>query len=100
MDTCVDTPLGRVRVRLVREGLVLSERGGFEAAWVQGGEPETEVLSLEAFRSLVKSRLRALYVEEHGFAPNTVTLNLASHQLVDDVLGWTKLNYPSKGPGF
>lgn len=91
----VRTPLGVVRVRLEREGLDLGERGGFEACWAEDGD-EHGVSGLEAYREVVKRYLAGLYRERHGRAPGGVTLNLASHQLLDDLTGWTKLNAPPR----
>ena len=87
----VRTLLGIVRVTLNRVDLDLGERGGFEARWATDSE-EAEVLGLEAYRAVVKLYLAELYRHRHGRAPGTVTLNLASHQLLDDVGGWAKLN--------
>ncbi len=88
----VRTALGVCEVRLGRRGLELGDRGGFEARWA-GAEGETEALGLEAFRACVKAQLRALYEEQHGRPPGVVALNLASFQLLDDLQGWTKLNW-------
>lgn len=87
----VRTLLGVVRVNLEREGLDIGERGGFEAHWVENRDG-AEVLGLEAYREVVKLYLTELYRHRHGRAPGTVTLNLASHQLLDDLGGWAKLN--------
>lgn len=96
MRHLVRTPLGVCEVTLEREGLALGDRGGFEARWVAGYD-EADVLGLEAYRRVVKSYLAALYRAEHGRDPGGVTLNLASHQLIDDLTGWTKLNWRPGG---
>ena len=91
----VRTLFGVVQVTLNRVDLDLGERGGFEACWAAdygGTYDENEVLGLEAYRAVVKLYLDELYRHRHGRAPGTVTLNLASHQLVDDLGGWAKLN--------
>ena len=91
----VRTHLGVVRVTLDRVDLDLGERGGFEARWAADyaeDYSENEVLGLEAYRAVVKLYLAELYRTRHGRAPGTVTLNLASHQLADDLGGWAKLN--------
>lgn len=97
----VRTLLGVASVRLERTSLDLGERGGFEARWAAaytgdadytGDYDENEVLGLEAYREVVKIYLAELYRHRHGRAPGTVALNLASHQLLDDLGGWAKLN--------
>ena len=91
----VRTLFGVVQVTLNRVDLDLGERGGFEACWAADyaeDDDENEVLGLEAYRAVVKLYLDELYRHRHGRAPGTVTLNLASHQLVDDLGGWAKLN--------
>lgn len=96
MRHLVRTPLGVCVVTLAREGLGLGDRGGFEAHWwVEGAEAytEAEVIGLEAYRQVVKTYMAELYREQHGQEAGTVTLNLASHQLIDDLTGWTKLNW-------
>lgn len=92
MSHLVRTPLGVCVVTLERGNLDLGERGGFDAVWADG-YAETEVLPLEDFRRLVKTHLGELYRARHGRDPGGVTLNLASHQLIDDLTGWTKLNW-------
>lgn len=87
----VRTLLGVAAVRLEREPLDLGERGGFEASWA-ADYPENEVLGLEAYRAVVKLYLAELYRRRHGRDPGGVALNLASHQLLDDLGGWAKLN--------
>lgn len=87
----VRTPLGVCEVSLAREGLDLGARGGFEARWAEN-VAEDEVVGLEPYRRLVKAYLADLYKERHGQEPGSVTLNLASHQLIDDLVGWTRLN--------
>jgi hypothetical protein len=87
----VRTPLGVCEVNLAREGLDLDARGGFEARWATEYD-EAGVVGLEPYRRLVKTYLADLYKERHGQEPGSVTLNLASHQLIDDLVGWTRLN--------
>jgi hypothetical protein len=82
MKHLVRTPLGVCEVTLAREGLDVDERGGFEARWANP-YAATEVMELES----------ELYRIRHGCDPGSVTLNLASHQLIDDLVGWTKLNW-------
>lgn len=96
MRHLVRTPLGVCDVTLEREGLALGDRGGFEARWAAGYD-EADVLGLEAYRRAVKTYLAALYRAEHGRDPGGVALNLASHQLIDDLTGWTKLNWRPGG---
>jgi hypothetical protein len=91
MKHLVRTPLGVCEVSLAREGLDLGARGGFEARWATGYD-EAEVVGLEDYHRLVKAYLAGLYKKRHGLEPGSVTLNLASHQLSDDLVGWTKLN--------
>lgn len=86
----VRTTLGVCEVKLARDGLDLDERGGFSARWA---EADGETLDLEAYRRVVKAHLADLYRARHGRDPGSVTLNLASHQLIDDLVGWTKLNW-------
>ena len=88
----VRTTLGVCWVRLERSGLDLDERGGFTARWADGAEAE-EVLELDTYRKMVKTYLAELYKMRHGHEPGGITLNLASHQLIDDLEGWTKLNW-------
>ena len=92
MRHLVRTPFGVCAVTLERQGLDLGDRGGFDAAWADT-YAEAEVLSLEDFRRLVRTYLAELYRAQHGRDPGSVTLNLASHQLIDDLTGWTKLNW-------
>lgn len=87
----VRTTLGVCEVTLGRGGLDLGERGGFSARWADP-TPETEPLDLESYRQVVKAYLAELYRARHGHEAGSVTLNLASHQLIDDLTGWTKLN--------
>ena len=89
----VKLPLGSVVVTLDRRGMGLGERGGFEAQWASQGENE-QMLGLEAYRRIVKAHLKEVYLEEEKREPPKITLNLASHQLIDDITGWTKLNAP------
>lgn len=85
----VRLPLGVVEVRVDRRGMATGDRGGFEARWADDpGEP----LERDAFRAEVKTHLRAVAEAEVGRTPTGPTLNLAAHQLVDDVEGWTHLN--------
>lgn len=89
----VRAPLGVVAVTLDRRGIGLGERGGFEARWALPEEVEEgEVLGLEPYRRVVKAHLQEVYLEEEKREPPGITLNLASHQLTDDLTGWTKLN--------
>lgn len=92
----VTLPLGLVEVRLERQGLGLSERGGFEVKWASGCG---DALSEETYRTLIKTHLREVYVMQEQAEPSSITLNLASHQLLDDLKGWTKLNYHTKPSG-
>ncbi len=87
----VHTPLGVCEVSLAREGLDLGARGGFEVRWASGYD-EAEVVGLEDYRRLVKAYLTDLYKKRYEQEPGSVTLNLASHQLIDDLVGWTRLN--------
>ncbi|ADI13968.1 hypothetical protein [Truepera radiovictrix] len=90
----VRTPLGVCAVTLSRRGLGLGDRGGFEARWAGDDERQGgEVLGLEPFRERVKVHLQAVYRAQHGRDPGAVALNLASHQLVDDLVGWSRLNW-------
>ena len=91
LEHLVRLPLGVVLVKLERRGLSLGERGGFEARWA---EEKGEVLGLEPYRKIVKEHLREIYRRQEGGEPGGVTLNLASHQLIDDLVGWSKLNAP------
>ncbi len=77
----------------------LDERGGFSARWTEtnGVEAEGDVLELEAYRLIVKAYLADLYRKQHGHEPGSITLNLASHQFIDDLTGWTKLNWQPPG---
>jgi hypothetical protein len=85
----VKLPLGHVVIALNREGLELSDRGGFEVRWAEG---EANALTLEDYRGIVKTHLRNVYKKQTGQEPPSITLNLASHQLMDDITGWSKLN--------
>lgn len=91
----VSLPLGVVNVRLERRGLTLVERGGFEAAW---SLDTATGLDREAYRAIVKAHLHDVYLAKEGREPSSIPLNLASHQLLDDIEGWTKLNFHTK-PG-
>ena len=97
-EQLVRTTLGICRVTLQREGMALEERGGFTAQWTdrradERAEAEGDVLGLEDYRRVVKAYLADLYRDRYGREPSGVTLNLASHQLLDDLQGWTKLNW-------
>jgi hypothetical protein len=86
-------PLGVVSVTLSRYGLELGDRGGFEAAWARSDET---ALTQEEYRAVVKEHLREVYKTQTGQEPPNVTLNLASHQILDDIIGWSKLNHASQ----
>ena len=94
LEHLVKAPLGTVIVTLDRWGMGLGERGGFGARWATPDEGQ-RVLGLEAYRRLVKAHLKEVYLEQEQREPPNITLNLASHQLIDDLTGWTKLNAPS-----
>lgn len=89
----VALPPGLAEVRLNRWGLDLAERGGFDAVWAEEAELAREVLTLEAYRLLAKRHLREVYRSAHGRDPAATLLNLASHALSDDLVGWSKLNH-------
>jgi hypothetical protein len=94
LEHLVEAPLGRVVVLLGRWGLELDARGGFEARWaVAADEARLVVTPLEDYRVVTKEHLREVYRLQVGCEPAGIVLNLASHQLVDDLVGWTKLNY-------
>lgn len=78
---------------LNRRDLDLGERGGFEAAWASE-QMMPDLLEPEAYRNLAKAHLNRVYRERHGRNAPKISLNLASHQLLDDLVGWSKLNYP------
>ena len=82
-------PLGTVLVKLDRRGMALADRGGFEAFWAD----EDAAMSQESYRGLVKQHFHEVYIESEGCEPPKIALNLASYQLIDDIIGWTKLNY-------
>ncbi len=88
----VQFPLGKVFIKLNRETLELNERGGFEAFWSE----EAEALPKEAYFELVKAHFAEVYIDQHKLKPSKITLNLACHQLIDDIEGWTKLNFLNK----
>ena len=92
LEHSVKAPLGVVVVTLDRRGIGLGERGGFEARWASQEVDKREVLELEAYRRVVKAHLKEVYLDEEKREPPGITLNLASHQLIDDLTGWTKLN--------
>lgn len=97
LEHLVDAPLGRVVVMLDRWGLELEARGGFEARWATGEDKaRITAMPLEGYRTVVKEHLREVYRQQVGREPSGIVLNLASHQLVDDLVGWTKLNYGSR----
>jgi hypothetical protein len=89
----VRLPLGVVSITLNRYGLGLGDRGGFEAAWANSNEA---ALTQEEYRAIIKEHLREVYKKQTGQEPPSVTLNLASHQIIDDMVGWSKLNYPTQ----
>jgi hypothetical protein len=89
----VSLPHGVVIVKLNRHGLDLADRGGFDVTWAS---TETSALSQEDYRAIVKEHLREVYKLQTGQEPPNITLNLASHQVIDDVVGWSKLNYQTK----
>lgn len=95
----VDLPLGTTVVRLDRRGLSLGERGGFEARWADADESAElgPALSPEAYRQVVKRHLSDVFRAQENDDPPKVTLNLASHQLIDDLIGWSKLNARRRG---
>ncbi len=93
LTSVVKLPLGTVVVKLNRDGLELGDRGGFEAAWVIS---EENPLSQEDYRNSIKEHLREVYKKQTGQEPPSITLNLASHQLLEDIVGWSKLNYQNK----
>ncbi|MDZ7704424.1 MAG: hypothetical protein U5L04_08085 [Trueperaceae bacterium] len=91
----VDLPLGPAVVTLDRRGLSLGDRGGFDARWASEDDIDTfgPPLSPEAYRTtVVKPHLGAVFKTQEDRDPPKVTLNLASHQLIDDLIGWSKLN--------
>ncbi len=99
IERIVAFPLGRVHVAVDRRGLALGARGGFDARWASGDAPpdprDASALperDREAFRLEVRAHLRAVARLETGRSPTRPSLNLAAHQLVDDVEGWTRLN--------
>jgi hypothetical protein len=85
----VKLPLGVVVVGLNRNGMELADRGGFEVRWA---EDDTQALTPEEYRGIVKTHLRDVYKVQTGQEPPSITLNLASHQVMDDITGWSKLN--------
>jgi hypothetical protein len=93
LTSVVKLPLGVVVIHLNRDGLGLSDRGGFEARWT---EDRADALTLEEYRNIIKKHLREVYKKQTGQEPPSITLNLASHQVLDDVVGWSKLNYHHK----
>jgi hypothetical protein len=89
----VKLPLGSVVVGLNRNGMELADRGGFEVRWA---EDATNALTQEEYRGIIKAHLQDVYKKQTGQEPPSITLNLASHQIIDDVVGWSKLNYLTK----
>jgi hypothetical protein len=89
----VKLPLGSVVVKLNRNGLELADRGGFGMRWA---ENEANALTVEEYRGIVKTHLQDIYKAQTGQEPPSITLNLASHQIIDDIIGWSKLNYLTK----
>jgi hypothetical protein len=90
-------PLGDAIVTLDRRGLALDARGGFEARWADARARQTlEVIQPEAYRAIVKDHLNTVYKTLRQRDAPTVSLNLASHQLIDDLIGWSKLNASSR----
>lgn len=93
----VRLPLGDAVVTLDRRGLALDARGGFEARWAEAREKQTHTaIQPEAYRAIVKNHLSAVYQTLRQRDAPTVSLNLASHQLIDDLVGWSKLNASSR----
>lgn len=91
----VRLPLGSVRVALERRGLALSERGGFEARWAEG-QGGADFLEPDAFRLAARALLSEAYREREGREAPATALNLASHQLLEDLVGWSKLNWAAR----
>lgn len=89
----VKLPLGVVIVELNRAGLELSDRGGFTAQWAKQTD---DTLTADNYRSIIKNYLRDVYKKQTGQEPPSITLNLASHQVLDDIVGWSKLNYHAR----
>jgi hypothetical protein len=89
----VKLPLGLVIVDLNRSSLELGDRGSFTAQWA---EDSSDALTSEDYRIIVKNHLRSVCKKQTGQEPASITLNLASHQLIDDLIGWSKLNYHHK----
>jgi hypothetical protein len=92
LTSVVKLPLGVVVVELNRHSLELGDRGGFVARW---SDNVVDVLTPDHYRILVKNHLREIYQQQTGQEPPSITLNLASHQVLDDIIGWSKLNYSS-----
>lgn len=94
LEHLVEMPLGKVVVRLDRKELGLEQRGGFEARWATPEDDARfeQVLSPEAYLTTVKAHLQSVYRQQNTRNPSKILLNLASHQLIDDLTGWTKLN--------
>jgi hypothetical protein len=84
----VQLVLGIAEITLDRHDLSLADRGGFAARWADGEEG----MDLEVYRNLVKQYLNEIYKVQQAQDAPRVTLNLASHQLIDDITGWSKLN--------
>jgi hypothetical protein len=94
----VALPLGDAIITLDRQGLALDTRGGFEARWAtEVGDADTaSTETLESYRAIIKVHMKEVYVALRQREPSTISLNLASHQLIDDVVGWSKLNAGSR----
>lgn len=89
----VALPLGRVAVRVDRRGLGLGDRGGFDARWDDGDDDgDGAPLTPEAFRLRLREHLRAIERRERDREAPRIALNLAAHQLIEDVGGWCRLN--------
>ncbi len=93
LTSVVKLPLGVVIVELNRAGLELSDRGGFTARWT---EDSANALTLEEYRAIIKNHLQEVYKHQTEQQPPNITLNLASHQILDDIIGWSKLNYHNR----
>lgn len=93
----VRLPLGDALVTLDRRGLTLDARGGFDARWADARDQQTPPpIQPEAYRAIVKDHLNTVYRTLRQRDAPTVSLNLASHQLIDDLIGWSKLNASSR----
>lgn len=92
----VRLPLGDALVTLDRRGLALDARGGFDARWADARDQQNPPIQPEAYRAIVKDHLSTVYRTLRQRDAPTVSLNLASHQLIDDLIGWSKLNASSR----